>query len=158
MSQQVSIERFLSRTIVLQASAGGLKYNITQISFIARDGSLIVSFPYGKHSSGLLSSGSHATLRWSKVDSNSRSHVLSKRDAGSISCALGRWCEGWCGAPLRVRTVHGGTGSSNPLCSSKESAANLLRSPWRSSARGRNWLYYCPSSFNRPKSTPLLEE
>jgi hypothetical protein len=53
----VSIERFLSRTIVLQASAGGLKYNIIQISFIARDGSLIVSFPYGKHSSGLLSIG-----------------------------------------------------------------------------------------------------
>ena len=66
----MSIERFLSRTIVLQASAGGLKYNITQISFIARDGSLIVSFPYGKHSSGLLSSGSHATLRWREVDSN----------------------------------------------------------------------------------------
>ena len=57
LSQQVSIERFLSRTIVLQASAGGLKYNIIQISFIARDGSLIVSFPYGKHSSGLLSIG-----------------------------------------------------------------------------------------------------
>jgi hypothetical protein len=27
-------------------------------------------------------SGSYVTLCWSKVDSNSRSHVLSKRDAG----------------------------------------------------------------------------
>ena len=64
--------------------------------------------------------GSHRTPRWSKVDSNSRSHVPSKRDAGTISCALGRWCDGWCGAPFRVRSVHGGTGSSNPLCSSAE--------------------------------------
>jgi len=69
-------------------------------------------------------SGSHQTRRWSKVDSNSRSHVLSKRDAGTISSALGRWCDGWCGAPFRVRSVHGGTGSSNPLCSSGESGTN----------------------------------
>ena len=67
--------------------------------------------------------GSLLTPRWSKVDSNPRSHVLSKRDAGTISCALGRWCDGWCGAPFRVRSVHSGTGSSNPLCSSNQSVS-----------------------------------
>ena len=57
LSQQLIIERFKSRRIVLQASAGAVRYNIVQISFIERDGSLIVSFPYGKHSKGLLSIG-----------------------------------------------------------------------------------------------------
>ena len=32
----------------------------------------------------------------------------------NVSCALGRWCDGWCRAPFRVRSVPGGTGGSNP--------------------------------------------
>jgi hypothetical protein len=38
-----------------------------------------------------------------------------------------RWCDGRCGAPFRVRSVHGGTGSSNPLCSSGESPTTRAR-------------------------------
>lgn len=53
----MTIERFRSRTVVLQASAGATRHNIVQIGFIQRDGSLIVSFPYGAHSQGLLSIG-----------------------------------------------------------------------------------------------------
>ena len=44
--------------------------------------------------------------RWSKGDSNSRSHVLSKRDAGTIRCALSRWrslVRGALPCPLRSR-------------------------------------------------------
>jgi hypothetical protein len=43
------------------------------------------------HPDELKRTGSEWTRRWSKVDSNSRSHVRSKRDAGTISCALARW-------------------------------------------------------------------
>ena len=39
------------------------------------------------------------------------------------SRAMVRWCDGWCGAPFLVRSVHGGTGSSNPLCSSRQSVS-----------------------------------
>jgi hypothetical protein len=53
----VTVDRFLSRTIVVQASANGVKYNIVQIGFSANDGSLMVRFPYCKHSKGLLSIG-----------------------------------------------------------------------------------------------------
>ena len=104
------------------------------------------------------------TGRWSEVDSNSRSHVLSKRDTGTISCALGRWCDRWRRAPFRVRSVHGGTGSSNPLCSSGEShkldhrdrtashsktAARSMRSTARSPPRGRS---------GRPSRRPQFEQ
>jgi hypothetical protein len=57
VSQNVAIARFKSRRIIIQAVAGCSRHNIVQISFIKRDGSLIVSFPYGRHSEGLLSIG-----------------------------------------------------------------------------------------------------
>jgi hypothetical protein len=57
VSQKVVIHRFVSSTVVIQAVVGCSRHNIIQIGFNKRDGSLLVSFPYGKHSQGLLSIG-----------------------------------------------------------------------------------------------------
>jgi hypothetical protein len=54
LPQRVTIDRVQSSTIVLQAVAATIRRNIFQIMFL-RDGSLIVNFPYGRHSKGLLS-------------------------------------------------------------------------------------------------------
>jgi hypothetical protein len=51
------IHRFVSSRAVIQAVVGCSRHNIIQIGFNKRDGSLLVSFPYGKHSQGLLSIG-----------------------------------------------------------------------------------------------------
>jgi len=70
-------------------------------------------------SGGEAGSGSHATLRWRKADSNPRSRR--GKSGRSERCGINPRSFG----PRERHQVRRGTNGSNPACSSGESAANL---------------------------------
>ena len=85
-----------------------------------------------------------------------------RREMADGQAAILRDGRGWCG-PSHVRSVHGGTGNSNPLCSSGKSATNCraharpLRIRNRLALRAGDWGRLAPATNSAapvPPTTP----